>query len=289
MYTLVSASVLALDLSRHSAGAVVADVVDRALTLPAILDVPAAPAGPPLSGVVDLERAAARTRLLEAADRAPRLDQALRAVSQSLGTRAGAVAAQVLQTALVGRLADLVQLLEHELGDVRGLPRELVDAVVDRAVAAWVEDDDTAHLPDVTRLSAPWAALVGELPPSPPAHGAVPQLLSLLEAVARTDRARWSALDAAHAAVHSGLSWSELMHAASRAAFEHGRTVPVARWQLSAVRASSAAGHVTAPWAPGAAMSIVGAVQALALLDVVPASVSEPLLAPCRRVLLLPA
>ena len=287
MYTLVSASVLALDLARHPSGAVVADVVDRALVLGH-----SAAGGPPAGAppaVVDLERADARARLLAAADRAPRIEQALRAASRTLGTRAGAGAAQALQTALVGRLDDLVQLLVRELGDERGLPREVVDVVVDRAVAAWVQDDDTALLPDVATLSAPWMPLVGELPPLPPRVGAVPQLLALLEAAGRADPSAWAALETAHAAEHTGLGWSDAVHTASRAAVEHGRTLPVARWQLSAVRAAHAAGHSRSGRAPGAAMSLVGAVQALAVLDVVPDSLSAPLLAPCREVLGLPA
>ena len=63
----------------------------------------------------------------------------------------------------------------------------------------------------------------------------------------------------------------------------------MARWQLSAVRAMHAAGHVVGGRAPGAAMSLVGAVQALALLDVVPPTLAAPLVAPCRSVLDLPA
>jgi len=46
VYTLVSASVLALDLVRHPHGAAVADVVDRALALAGLPPVP----GPPVSG-----------------------------------------------------------------------------------------------------------------------------------------------------------------------------------------------------------------------------------------------
>ena len=69
--------------------------------------------------VLDLERPAARGRLLAVAAAAPRLDEALRAVSRSLGTPDGSAAAQVLSAALVGRLTDLVALLEHELGHER--------------------------------------------------------------------------------------------------------------------------------------------------------------------------
>jgi hypothetical protein len=276
VYTLVSASVLALDLVRHPTGAAVADVLDRALALD---DAP-----PPL--VVDLERAAARRRLLAVAAAAPRLDEALRAVSRSLGTADGRAAAEVLSGALVGRLTDLVALLERELGE-RALPAAVVDVVVDRAVAAWAQADDAAGTADVDVLTAPFAEVVGELPAALPSQGAVPQLLVLLETVARSGPAQWSALDDAHALAHSGLQWSELVHAASRAAVELDRTVDVARWQLSAVRAAHSAARLPGS-APGAAMSLVGAVQALAVADALPSAVVEPLLAPARLALGLP-
>ena len=276
MYTLVSASVLALDLIRHPSGAAVADVLDRALALDG--------AAPP--AVIDLERADARRRLLAVASAAPRLVEALRAVSRSLGTPDSSAAAEVLSAALVGRVTDLVALLERELVD-RRLPREVVDVVVDRAVAAWAEADLAADGHDLEVLSAAFGEVAGELPAAPPQQGAVRELLVLLEAVARADAARWSALDAAHAAVHTGLRWSELVHSASRAAVEGGRTVDVARWQLSAVRAAHSAGH-PAGTSTGAAMSLVGAVQALAVVDLLPTAVVEPLLAPARRVLELP-
>ncbi len=275
MYTLVSASVLALDLTRHPSGAVVADVLDRALAL----DAAAEPA------VLDLGRADARRRLLAVAAAAPRLDEALRAVSQSLGTPDGRVAAQVLSTALVGRLTDVVALLERELGD--RLPRSVVDVVVDRAVAAWVQADGSADAHDVDVLSAPFAQVAGELPAAPPRQGAVRELLLLLEAVARADAQQWSVLDTAHGAAHSGLRWSELVHEASRAAVEGDRTVDVARWQLSAVRAAHSAVHLPGT-STAAAMSLVGAVQALAVVDLLPTSVVEPLLAPARSALALP-
>lgn len=277
MYTLVSASVLALDLARHPSGAEVADVLDTALALDT-----AAPLG-----VVDLDRPAARGRLLEVAATAPRLDEALRAVSRTLGTPDGRAAAQVLSGALVGRLPDLVALLERELGHGRGLPRQVVDVVVDRAVAAWAGAHAAARPDDLEQLRAPFAHVVGELPPAPPTSGAVPSLLGLLEAVARAGIARWAALDAAHTATHSGLRWSELVHAGSRAAADSDRTVDVARWQLSAVRAAHSAVPLPGT-SPGAAMSLVGAVQALAVADVLPSAVVEPLLAPVRLALELP-
>ena len=277
MYTLVSASVLALDLTRHPSGAQVADVLDRALALDT--------AAPPR--VLDLERAAARTRLLAVAATAPRLAEALEAVSRSLGTPDGSGAAQVLSAALVGRLPDLVALLERELGQERGLPQGVVDAAVDGVVAAWASADDAAGAVDVEVLSTPFAEVAGELPAAPPQSGAVRELMVLLETVARADAAQWASLDTAHGLGHSGLQWSELVHAASRAAVVSGRTVDVARWQLSAVRAAHSAVRLPGT-STGAAMSLVGAVQALAVVDVLPSDVVEPLLAPARLALGLP-
>ena len=274
MYTLVSASVLALDLVRHPNGAVVADVLDRALELQTA-DAPR---------VVDLGRGPARARLLAVAAAAPRLEDALRAVTRSLGTPDGSAAAQVLSGALVGRLPDLVGLLEHELGRERALAPAVVDAVVDRVVAAWAGADGAVAATDVELLSAAFAEVAGELPAPPPRSGAADALLRLLEAVARSSAAQWSALEAAHEATHSGLQWSELVHVASRAAVESGRVVDVARWQLSGVRAAHSAARSPGP-SCGAAMSLVGAVQALAVADLLPTSVADPLLAPARTAL----
>ena len=281
MYTLMSASVLALDLTRHPSGAAVADVVDTALS-PDLARLATGPDGSAAGGTVDLERAAARARLLATADRAPRLEQALRTVSQSLAAGAPTSELRVLRAALVGRLDDLVALLVRELGD--HLPAPVVDVVVDRAVAAWTETAEGVDPADLARLRAPWRELVGELPPLPPTTGDVRALLGLLEAVARSGSGAWSLLDRAHEAQHRALGWSELMHEASRAAVEAGHTADVARWQLSAVRAAGATGHVVRTCAPGAVMSVVGAVQALAVLDVLPPDVADGLLGPVRAV-----
>jgi hypothetical protein len=159
--------------------------------------------------------------------------------------------------------------------------------VVDRTVAAWVQADDQAAAHDVEVLTAPFVQVAGELPAALPAWGAVQELLVLLEAVARSGGRQWSALDAAHTAVHAGLQWSELVHTASRAAVSSGRTVDTARWQLSAVRAAHSAVRLPGT-SPGAAMSLVGAVQALAVVDLLPSTVVEPLLAPARLALELP-
>lgn len=284
MYTVVSASVLALDLARHPSGAAVADVVDAALALDGPVARSASSAVLALD--VDLERAPARQRLLAVADRAPRLDEVLRTVSLSWGTASVAAASRRLHSTLMGRLQDLVVLVQRALAG-NGLPPPVVDVVVDSVVATWAGHADDVHARDVAVLRAPWTAVLGAVPPAPPTAGDVPALLALLEAVARAERAQWLALDRAHDAQHRGAAWSELLHSTSGAAVAHQRTVDVARWQLSCVRAVQAAGHAGA-CAPAAGLSVVGAVQALSLADVLPADVVDRLLAPCRLVLGLP-
>lgn len=276
MYTLVSASVLALDLSRHPFGAAVADVVDRAL---AAADLP--------PGQAAGDRTGARRRVLDLSDRALGVGQALRSFSAAAGTGFAApevqAASRQLQAALLGRLDDLLHVLQQHLAEDRGLDQEVVDVVLDRVAAAWGADAPAA---DVALLRSPWDAAVEPLLPAAPPELGAPRLMGLLEQVARCDADRWARLDAAHERWHSGTSWSELVHEATRRTVEHGRTVDAARWQLSAARAAHAAGHTMTTCTPGAMMSVVGAVQALCAEDVLTASAASRLLRPCRDVLL---
>ena len=278
MYTLVSASVLALDLVRHPHGAAVADVVDRALALEGELP----------AGAATGDRAPARARLIDLADRAPTISEALHSVTlvASAGLAAGTVAgvSRALQSALMGRLDDLVALLRTELGARPGVAPAAVELVVDRAVAAWTASDGEEG--DLRVLNEAWDEAFAELPPPPPPTVGSNDLLDLLEAVARCDRRTWVALDAVHSAQHRGTSWSELVHSATRVAVAADRTVDVARWQMSAVRAAVAAGHARSTCAPGAMMSVVGAVQGLCVSDLLPHPVLQDLVAPCRAVLL---
>jgi hypothetical protein len=279
VYTLISASVLALDLVRHPHGAAVADVVDRALALERVP--PTASAG--------VDRAPVRARLIDLADRAPTIGEALHSVTlvAGAGLAPGPVAgvSRALQSALMGRLDDLVALLRTELPARSGIDPEAVDVVVDRVVAAWTASDGEPE--DLRVLSEAWDEAFAELPPPPPPSVGTAALLDLLEAVARCDRRSWVALDAVHAAQHRGTSWSELVHDVTRVAVAADRTVDVARWQLSAVRAAVAAGHARTTCAPGAMMSVVGAVQALCVQDLLPDEVVQDLVAPCRAVLLV--
>ncbi len=292
MYTLLSASVLALDLSRHPQGASVADVVDTALSLdrppldPAVLDRLARDVLDLDAPAEDTARSAARSRLLERAAAAPTIVDALRTATLVLhgtGARPVSDASDALRSALIGRLDDLLALLQDQLGEQQCWPQASVDLVLDRVVAAW--SGPQADADDLRVLRSAWDGGVAELLPVPPRAVHVEGLLELLEAVARCDARQWSALDALHQQRHRGTGWSELVHEATRAASSAGRVVDVARWQLSAVRAAQAAGHVRTTCAPGAMMSVVGAVQALCVQDVAPPAVVDALHGPCRAVL----
>jgi len=278
VYTLISASVLALDLVRHPHGASVADVVDRALALQGGLP----------AGNSTRDRAPARARLINLADRAPTISEALHSVTlvAAAGLAPGPVAgvSRALQSTLMGRLDDLVGLLRSELSSRDGIAPETVEVVVDRVVAAWTASEGEQS--DLRVLSEPWDEAFGALPPPPPPTVGSAALLDLLEAVARCDRRQWVALDAVHSAQHRGTSWSELVHDATRVCVAADRTVDVARWQMSAVRAAAAAGHARATCAPGAMMSVVGAVQGLCGQDLLPHEVVTDLVAACRAILL---
>jgi hypothetical protein len=80
VYSLVSASVLALDLARHPSGAAVADAVDRvlALTPDDVRALAEAAAGS------EERSAAARARLQEACAEAPRMSTLMRGVSATV-------------------------------------------------------------------------------------------------------------------------------------------------------------------------------------------------------------
>lgn len=245
MYSLVSASVLACDLARHPSGAAVADVVDRVLVL----------------GGTDLGTPAAadvRDRVLASLAGAPRMSRLMDGVSATLaeglpdrGT------SRVILTALVetplGGLADLHQVLELE-----GAGQVALDAVT----AAWA--GRAADLHDLHELQRPWREAVDPVPPAPPVFRG---LSDLLDEVARRAPEQWRRTVAAHAEHRGTFAWSEQMHAACWAAFEHGRVTAVARAQLAAARALRLSGASTGHDAHAVAMATTAAVQAVCTAD----------------------
>lgn len=271
MYTLVSASVLALDLVRHPSGALVADTVDRVLALTpgdvrrladCVTDEP--------------QRDVARARLLEACAVEPRMARLMLGVRRVVadgvpGAEEARTIADVLSETLLGGAADLLALLGRELPlNDPALPAAGVQAALDAVTAAWAgRGPDGAHLADGFLLSAAWNA-GAPLPPPLPDHeygGGDRDLRDLLEGVARMTPERWQRVERAHTTISVEHSWSKGMHEASRVAAETGRLHAVARAQLSAARALRLSGMSTTRAARGGAMAVVAAVQALCVRD----------------------
>ncbi len=268
VYSLVSASVLALDLARHPCGAAVADTVDRVLTLTPD-DVRAlAVAGPAPDDV--------RQRALAACAAAPRMSTLMRGVSgvvaEGLPDADGSrVLLDVLTSTLLGGLEDLLSLLlrEQPLADP-ALPREGVQAALDAVVVAWAGRAEGVELSDLAALRAPWSAALAPVPPALPDAPYAPALRTLLDDVARSGPEAWARVVAAHGQrTEPGSRWSEAMHEASRAAWESGRLVAVARAQLAAARALRLSGVSTGADASAAGMAVTAAVQAVCVQGLV--------------------
>ncbi|MCU1693183.1 MAG: hypothetical protein JWM64_2274 [Frankiales bacterium] len=268
MYSLVSASVLALDLARHPCGAAVADTVDRVLCLTPD-DVRALAAAAPATP----EREARRQRALAACAAAPRMSRLMRGVAgvvaDGLPDADGArTLLDVLSSTLLGGLDDLLALLlrEEPLSDP-ALPRDGVQAALDAVTVAWAGRADGVELADLAALRAPWTTALAPVPPALPeqAYGdGAPALRRLLDDVARADDGVWQRVVQAHGEPTApGSRWSESMHEASRAAYESGRLVAVARAQLAAARALRLSGVSTGRDASAAGMAVTAAVQAV--------------------------
>jgi hypothetical protein len=284
----VSSGVLALDLARHPAGARVADLVERVLLLDADELARLAQAGGR-----SVDRGAARRRLLEVTAQAPTMADALSAVTHALhdgpdSARVGQASA-VLASRLMGRLPDLQALLlgTDPLADP-ATPLEAIAAVLDAVTATWLAPDEQVPAEDVQALRAPWESAVDAFPvagPQAAPERATADLLDLLDRVARCTAQQWAELDAAHDASYDALGWSVSMHEACRAVADADRTVGVARWQLAAARTAATTGHPGASCAPGAMMSVVAAVQATCVRDLLPQEPLATMTGPCRAVL----
>lgn len=271
MYTLVSSSVLALDLVRHPAGALVADTVDRVLALSSD-DV----RGLARCAVHDDARAQVRERLLAAGAVEPRMSRLMhgvrRVVADGLpGTAEARALADVLSETLLGGLGDLLALLGRDgpLSDP-DLPAAGVQVALDAVTAAWSgRGPQGAHVADAFVLSGPWHAGAPLPPPLPEQAygGAARDLRDLLDDVARLSPERWRQVEQAHTRGPEAGSWSRAMHVASRAAADADRLVPVARAQLAAARALRLSGVSASEGARGGAMAVVAAVQAMCVRD----------------------
>lgn len=288
MYSLVSASVLALDLARHPSGAAVADAVDRVLCLTtadvhALAD--AAGAGP------SAPRDDVRARVLALCAGAPRMSTLMRGVravvADGLPDPAGSrLLLAELGATLLGGLGDVQALLLREPPlSGPGLPAVGVRAALDAVTVAWAGRAPDVELGELALLRAPWQTALSPVPPALREDGygpGAPALRALLEQVLRTPPAVWARVEQAHWERCDRLTWSQAMHEACRAAHESGRLVDVARAQLAAARALRLSSVSTTGRAPGASMAVTAAVQATCLRDVLEPGCATALLAAWR-------
>jgi hypothetical protein len=285
VYSLVSASVLAMDLARHPSGAAVADTTDRVLALSADDLHLLAEAAAPLPARDDV-----RHRVLVVCAQAPRMSTLMgevrRATERGLpGPVPARTIARTLGQTLLGGLGDLQDLLrrEHPLC-APGTPAEGRQAALDAVAVAWAARLPDVDLQELALLRAPWAAVHGPRPPAALPDGAYGgqerRLGTLLEQLARVDDEAWRRVERASWAERAGMRWSSAMHEACRVATDSGRLVPVARAQLAAARAMRLSGVSTTTSASGAMLAVTAAVQATCVLDLLDPATATTLLAP---------
>ncbi|MGB8649974.1 MAG: hypothetical protein WCD35_04860 [Mycobacteriales bacterium] len=266
MYSLVSASVLAIDLARHSSGTAVADAVDRVLALtPAEL----AALGTPAPDDV-------RQRVLDACTGEPRMSTLMDGVAATFAEGLpDATTSRTILTALcetpVGGLGDLLAMLEGELAPCPGR-----QVALDAVTVAWAGRQ--ADLTDLARLRAPWAAAVPAVPASLPDTPYAERLRGLLDQVARRRPEQWQQVVAAHAVHRGSFRWSTAMHQACQAAYEADRLVEVARAQLAAARSLRLSGASTGPHSHAVGMAVTAAVQAVCVEALVSPDITRTLL-----------
>jgi hypothetical protein len=292
MYSLVSPSVLCMDLVRHDNALGVLDVLDRAITL----------------GQVDVEALESAHRDDDARDRAwaeverltgdtPKLSDAVAAVRQTI---ADAGFDTVMETGFADRLSRTPMFgLPHLLSMVRNdvldwtweRSREVsvcrhpaaAAVVVDAVAAAYVRD--RLSIQAYARLGGPWSALHFGVPTALPGDDAFgPQsrrLRELVETLARLSAEDFDTLEhIANAARTAGTDWSKLMHNATWAAYMSGRLRPAARAQIAATRALLLAGLTPMAAATGVMRVVTAVVQAVVVTDLLDSRTYDELVSP---------
>ena len=292
MYSLVSPSVLCMDLVRHDNALGVLDVLDRAITL-----------GP--ADVASLETAHrdddARDRAWAEVERltgeAPKLSDAVAAVRQTI---ADAGFETVMETGFADRLARTPMFgLPHLLSMVRNdvldwtweRSREVsvcrhpaaAAVVVDAVAAAYVRD--RLSIQAYARLGGPWSALHFGVPTALPGDDAFgPQsrrLRELVEQLARLTADDFDMLEQiASTARTAGTDWSKLMHNATWAAYMSGRLRPAARAQIAATRALLLADMTPMAAATGVMRVVTAVVQAVVVTDLLDSRTYDELVTP---------
>jgi len=280
VYSLVSSSLLTIDLVRHPNGVELADVLERTLHLTGD-DMNA------LQAAFDdsPERRAAWSAVQAATDGTPRLLSVLASVRDALNSSDTASpdlrgVGERLSVTPMGNLLELLTMVERDILDwtreshgdlVVQHHNHAVAAVRDAVAAAYARAAVDGALCDL--LAEPWAAVFGDLPATPltgdeygPQTAVVRRAVDLVASLSVPDFER---LNAAYWASYTPeVGWAPAMHAASWAASMSGRLRPVAGAQLALLRAMLIAGLPRLIGASGVMMAGTAAMQATVLADV---------------------
>jgi hypothetical protein len=282
MYSLVSAPVLGFDLSRLPGGSAVADVLLRSLSFTeSDLDILSR------SRLDDWDR----LTLWQDVDAAAQQRLAVRDLATSGAEGDPEKSLAVLQTAPIGTVDGLLHCVRHDVlewtwqdsgfGAAQGdAPSRATSVICDAVVAAYLKDE----LPADTRrrLAAGWLAAARWLPVRHvhlgPQHDAIRALLARIRTLHPSEIGRL--LRAADATRRNATEWAPAVHAASWAVYVSERIRPAAAAQLMLVQAVDDAQIPVADRAAGVWNLISGAVQALAVRDLLAAETTHRLLDP---------
>ena len=280
MYSLVSSSLLTIDLVRHPNGVELADVLERALCL-STADLTALEAAFEDSQ----ERRDAWAAVQAATEGAPRLLSVLASARDAFaeGTPSAPQLRRIghdLSATPMGSLYELLAMVERDVlewtrerhGDLVVQQHAHGVAVVRDAIAAAYARLVVA--PEHTSaLKESWTAVFGDLPAVGVAAAQYgPQTDVVRRAVDLVSRLRPEDFDQLNAAYwrtyKPETGWATAMHAASWAAVISDRLRPVAAAQLALLRALLLAGLPTVVGASGVMMAATASMQAVVLADV---------------------
>ncbi|MEO6712772.1 MAG: hypothetical protein ABIM89_05000 [Mycobacteriales bacterium] len=289
MYSLVSSSLLTIDLVRHPNGIELADVLERALCLTQ-RDIVALEAA--FENTV--ERRAAWAAVQEVTTGSPRLLTVLASAREAFenGPPEEVQLSKIghdLSTTPMGNLPELLSMVERDVLDwTRETHGDLVVqrhtpgvAVVRDAVAAAYTRLVIAP-EHVAALTESWAAVFGGMPAVGVAGDEFgPQTAVVRRAVdmvVRMDPQSFQELNQTYwRDYRPEAGWAPAMHAASWAAVLSGRLRPVAAAQLAMLRAMLLGGLPSMTGASGVMMSATAAMQAVVLADVLDEATYEAL------------
>jgi hypothetical protein len=284
MYSLVSAPVLGFDLSRLPGGSATADVLLRGLSLTAS----------------DLEVLANfrmddwdRLTLWQDVDEAARQRQTVRDLSAEPSDSYQTLA--LLEQAPIGTVDGLLQCVRHDILDwtwestsgsppaQSGTAAQATSVICDAVVAAYLRD--LLPVPSRRNLAAGWLSAARWLPVRPmhlgPQHDDISALLSRVRALSPVQIVRLAA--AAEATRRGASDWAPAVHAASWAVYVSERIRSAAAAQFMLVQAVDGAAIPLPDRAGGTWNLLSGAVQALAVRDLLAAEtvarLVDPLLA----------